>query len=46
MIVANANNLNQTLQVTQMTAIDDQVISCVSVTTLALLRTENEFNLL
>ena len=43
--VAHTDNLNQTLQGTQMTAIDAQVISRACVTTLQSLRSEDEFNL-
>lgn len=45
MILAHTDNLNQTLQGTQMTAIDAQVISRACVATLQSIRTENEFNL-
>ena len=45
MILAQTDNLNQTLQGTQMTAIDAQVISHACVTNLQSLRSEDEFNL-
>ena len=45
MVLAHTDNLNQTLQGTQMTAIDAQVISRACVTTLQSLRSEDEFNL-
>ena len=45
MVLAHTNNLNQTLQGTQMTAIDAQVISCACVTTLQSLQSEDKFNL-
>ena len=45
MVLAHTDNLNQTLQGTQMTAIDAQVISCACVTTLQSLRSEDKFNL-
>ena len=44
MVLAHTDNLNQTLQATQMTAIDAQVISRACVTTLQSLRSEDEFN--
>ena len=45
MVLAHTDNLNQTLQGTQMTAIDVQVTSRACVTTLQSLRSEDEFNL-
>ena len=45
MILAHTDNLNQTLQGTQMMAIDAQVISRACITTLQSLRSEDEFNL-
>lgn len=45
MVLAHTDNLNQTLQGTQMTAVDAQVISRACVTTLQSLRSEDEFNL-
>ena len=45
MVLAHTDNLNQTLQGTQMTAIDAQVISRACVTTLQLLLSEDEFKL-
>ena len=45
MILSHTHNLSQTLQGTQMTAVDAQVISRACVTTLKLIRSENEFNL-
>ena len=45
LILSYTNNLNQTLQGTQMTAVYTQVISRACVTTLELIRSENEFSL-
>ena len=45
MVLAHTDNLSQTLQGTQMTAIDAQVISRACVATLQSLRSEDEFNL-
>ena len=45
MVLAHTDNLNQTLQGTQMTAIDAEVLSRACVTTLQSLRSEDEFNL-
>ena len=45
MVLTHTDNLNQTLQGTQMTAIDAQVISRACVTTRQSLRSEHEFNL-
>ena len=45
LILSHTNNLSQTLQGTQMTAVDAQVISRVCVPTLESIRSENEFNL-
>ena len=45
MVLAHTDNQNQTLQGTQMTAVDAQVISRACVTILQSLRSEDEFNL-
>ena len=45
MILSHTNNLSQTLQGTQMTAVEAQVISRACVTTLESIRSGNEFNL-
>ena len=45
MILFHTSNLSQTLQGTQMTVVDAQVVSRACVTTLESIRSENEFNL-
>ena len=45
LILSHTDNLSQTLQGTQMTAVNAQVISRACVTTLESIRFENEFNL-
>ena len=45
LILSHTNSLSQTLQVTQMTAVDAQVVFRACVTTLKSIRSENEFNL-
>ena len=45
LILFHFDNLSQTLVVTQMTAVDAQVVSRASLTTLKLIRSGNEFNL-
>ena len=45
LILSHTDNLSQTLQGTQMTAVNAQVISRVCVPTLESIRSENEFNL-
>ena len=45
LMLFHTDNLSQTLQGTQMTAVDAQVVSCACVTTLESIRSENEFNL-
>ena len=45
LMLFHTDNLSQTLQGTQMTAVDAQVVFCACVTTLESVRSENEFNL-
>ena len=45
LILYHTDNLSQTLQGTQMTAVDTQVVSRACVATLISIRSENEFNL-
>ena len=45
LILSHIDNLSQTLQGTQMTAVDAQVVPRACVTTLESIRSENEFNL-
>ena len=44
LILSHTDNLSQTLQSTQMTAVDAQVVSCACITTLESIRSKNEFN--
>ena len=45
LILSHTDNLSQTLQGTQMTAVDDQLVSRACATNLESIRSENEFNL-
>ena len=45
LILSHTDNLSQTLQGTQMTAVDDQHVSRACATNLESIRSENEFNL-
>ena len=45
LILSHTNNLSQTLQGNQMTAVDAQIVSRACVTTLESIRSGNEFNL-